>query len=62
VFNFANYYWMQSNILDASAGSPNGTASGQAPALSGMPRVGLGSGAFAPGIPRAFQFNLRLTF
>jgi hypothetical protein len=62
VFNIANYKSMQSNFLDGSIGSPNGTPSGALPIDAGMSRMGAGSGSFAAGIPRAFQFNLRLKF
>lgn len=44
-------------FLDGSAGSINGTS----PDLRSN-RHGLGSGSFAPGIPRAFQFGIRVGF
>jgi hypothetical protein len=45
------------NILNGSAGSINGTSPGRR-----TNRYGLGSGSFAPGIPRSFQFGLRVSF
>ncbi|HKC89502.1 MAG TPA: hypothetical protein VKG02_26195, partial [Blastocatellia bacterium] len=44
-------------FLDGSPGSINGTS----PGLRSN-RYGLGSGSFAPGIPRAFQFGVRVVF
>jgi hypothetical protein len=45
------------SLLDGSPGSLNGTT----PDLRSN-RYGLGSGSFAPGIPRAFQLGMRLEF
>jgi hypothetical protein len=45
------------SFLDGSPGSINGTS----PGLRNN-RYGLGSGSFAPGIPRAFQFGIRVVF
>jgi len=60
IFNVANYDTPGgplSSLLDASPGSINGTRPGQR-----RNRYGLGSGSFAPGIPRAFQFGIRVEF
>jgi hypothetical protein len=60
LFNIANFDSpanRMTNILDGSAGSINGT--GRADRTN---RYGLGSGSFAPGIPRAFQLGLRVNF
>jgi carboxypeptidase family protein/TonB-dependent receptor-like protein len=60
VFNIANYDPPGSrltNILNGSANSINGTS----PDLR-TNRYGLGSGSFSPGIPRSFQFGLRVGF
>jgi hypothetical protein len=46
-----------SSLLSGTTGTINGTTSG-----SRTNRYGLGSGSFAPGIPRAFQFGLRVDF
>jgi hypothetical protein len=46
-----------SGVLDGSVGSINGTTK-----LNRNNRYGLGSGSFAPGIPRAFQFGIRVGF
>jgi hypothetical protein len=45
------------NLLDGSPGSINGTTP-----LNRFNRYGLGSGSFAPGIPRALQFGIRVGF
>ena len=45
------------SFLDGSVGSING-----ATPLNRNNRYGLGSGSFAPGIPRAFQFGVRVGF
>jgi hypothetical protein len=45
------------NLLDGSVGSINGTTP-----LNRTNRYGLGSGSFAPGIPRGFQFGIRVGF
>jgi hypothetical protein len=60
VFNIANYDTPGNRLgssLDGSPGSINGTT----PGLRNN-RYGLGSGSFAPGIPRAFQFGIRVDF
>jgi hypothetical protein len=60
IFNIANYDPpgnRLSSSLDGSPGSINGTT----PGLRSN-RYGLGSGSFAPGIPRAFQFGIRVDF
>jgi hypothetical protein len=60
LFNFANFDTpgnRLSGTLDASPGSINGSS----PDLRSN-RYGLGSGSFAPGIPRAFQFGIRVGF
>jgi hypothetical protein len=46
-----------SGVLDGSVGSING-----ATPLNRNNRYGLGSGSFAPGIPRALQFGVRVGF
>src|SRR4030095_8195537 len=46
-----------SGVLDGSVGSINGTTP-----LNRNNRYGLGSGSFAPGIPRAIQFGIRVGF
>ncbi len=60
IFNIANFD-PPGNRLDSfltgAAGSINGTTPGQR-----SNRYGLGSGSFAPGIPRAFQFGFRVDF
>ncbi len=60
LFNVANFDPPGRRLgafLDGSAGSINGTT----PGLRNN-RYGLGSGSFAPGIPRAFQFGIRVEF
>jgi hypothetical protein len=60
LFNFANFDTPGNRLtafLDGSPGSINGTS----PDLRSN-RYGLGSGSFAPGIPRAFQFGVRVGF
>ena len=56
LFNVANYDTLSSS-LDGSIGDPNGTPKGTVPN-----RVGSGSGSFAPGVQRAFQFGIRVSF
>jgi hypothetical protein len=61
VFNFANFDGPAapfSNILDGTAGSPNGTTNPQPNNL----RLGLGSGVNALGAPRVIEFELKLAF
>ncbi len=61
VFNYANFDGANnplSGILDGSVGSVNGT-SGQQPASN---RLGLGSGVFALGAPRAIEFLMKVSF
>ncbi len=60
LFNIANFDTPGNrlgSLLDASPGSINGTS----PGLRSN-RYGLGSGSFAPGLPRAFQFGIRVDF
>lgn len=60
LFNIANFDPpgnRLTNTLDGSPGSINGTSPGVR-----SNRFGLGSGSFAPGIPRAFQFGIRVGF
>jgi hypothetical protein len=45
--------------LTGTAGSPNGTAGH---AAESNDRIGLGSGVFAEGSPRQFEYNLKFTF
>jgi hypothetical protein len=56
LFNIANYASLNS-ILDGGFGDVNGTPKGKEPT-----RVGQGSGSFSPGVQRAFQFGIRVTF
>jgi hypothetical protein len=61
LFNFANFDGPinpLSGVLDGSPGSINGT-SGKQPASN---RLGLGTGVFAVGAPRVFEFALRVAF
>jgi hypothetical protein len=55
-FNIANYAWLNTS-LDGGFGDVNGTPKGREPT-----RVGQGSGSFSPGIQRAFQFGIRVSF
>jgi len=60
LFNFANYDPPGNRLsafLSGAPGSINGTTPG-----TRSNRYGLGSGSFAPGIPRAFQFGIRVAF
>jgi Carboxypeptidase regulatory-like domain/TonB dependent receptor len=60
VFNVGNYDPpgnRLTNILSGAAGSINGTTP-----RNRSNRYGLGSGSFAPGLPRAFQFGFRVNF
>jgi hypothetical protein len=60
LFNFANYDPPGNRLtafLTGTPGSINGTTPG-----TRSNRYGLGSGSFAPGIPRAFQFGIRVDF
>ena len=61
LFNFANFDLppnLISGLLTGSAGSVNGTT--QADRITN--RVGLGTGAFALGAPRAIEFGMRISF
>jgi hypothetical protein len=61
VLNFANFDGPSnplSGVLSGTPGSVNGT-SGQQPNSN---RLGLGSGVFALGAPRAIEFSLKVTF
>jgi hypothetical protein len=60
LFNIANYDAPGNrlgSLLTGAAGSINGTTPSNR-----SNRYGLGSGSFAPGIPRAFQFGIRVDF
>ncbi|HEX5085192.1 MAG TPA: hypothetical protein VFY40_24410, partial [Blastocatellia bacterium] len=57
VSNFDSPGNPMNNVLDGADGSINNTTP-----LNRFNRYGLGSGSFAPGIPRAFQFGLRVGF
>ncbi len=60
IFNFANFDPPGNRLtafLNGQPGSINGTTQGVR-----SNRYGLGSGSFAPGIPRAFQFGIRVDF
>ncbi|PYU64944.1 MAG: hypothetical protein DMG49_25395 [Acidobacteria bacterium] len=56
LFNIANYARLNT-ILDGGPGDVNGTPKGKEPT-----RVGQGSGSFSPGVQRAFQFGIRVSF
>ena len=60
IFNVGNYDPPGNRLnstLSGAAGSINGTTPG-----TRSNRYGLGSGSFAPGLPRAFQFGVRVNF
>jgi hypothetical protein len=56
LFNIANYARLNT-VLDGGTGDINGTPKGSEPT-----RVGQGSGSFSPGVQRAFQFGIRVSF
>lgn len=56
VFNVSNFARLNTS-LDGAPGDINGTPKGSEPT-----RVGQGSGSFSPGIQRAFQFGIRVSF
>lgn len=56
LFNVANYAAFSSS-LDGNPGNANGTTAANRPT-----RVGQGTGSFAPGVQRAVQFGVRVTF
>ncbi len=56
LFNVANYVAL-GTALNGNPGDANGTVHSTNPT-----RLGLGSGSFAPGIVRAFQFGIRVTY
>jgi hypothetical protein len=56
LFNIANYARLNT-VLDGGQGDINGTPKGSEPT-----RVGQGSGSFSPGVQRAFQFGIRVSF
>lgn len=61
LFNFSNFNGAStplSGVLDGSFGSVNGT-SGQQPSSN---RLGLGTGVFALGAPRAIEFMMKVSF
>ena len=61
VFNFSNFDGANnplSGILDGSLGSVNGTP-GMQPSSN---RLGLGTGVFALGAPRAIEFTMKISF
>ena len=60
LFNVANYD-LPGNPLNALLTGAVGSISGTTPA-NRPNRAGFGSGSFAPGIPRAWQVALRVTF
>jgi len=60
LFNFANYD-PPGNRLGSLLSGTAGTINGTTPNVRSN-RYGLGSGSFAPGIPRAFQFGFRVDF
>jgi len=55
-FNVSNFARLNTS-LDGAPGDINGTPKGSEPT-----RVGQGSGSFSPGIQRAFQFGIRVSF
>jgi hypothetical protein len=60
LFNFANYDPPGNRLTALLNGAP-GSINGTTPGVRSN-RYGLGSGSFAPGIPRAFQFGIRVDF
>ena len=60
LFNFANYDPPGNRLTATLTGQP-GSINGTTPGVRSN-RYGLGSGSFAPGIPRAFQFGIRVDF
>jgi hypothetical protein len=60
LFNFANFD-PPGNRLSATLTGLPGSINGTTPGVRSN-RYGLGSGSFAPGIPRAFQFGIRVDF
>jgi hypothetical protein len=60
LFNIANFDTPANRLGNILSGAP-GTINGTTPALRAN-RYGLGSGSFAPGIPRSFQFGIRVGF
>ena len=60
VFNVGNYDPPGTRLSGALSGAP-GSINGTTPGNRSN-RYGLGSGSFAPGLPRAFQFGLRVNF
>jgi hypothetical protein len=60
LFNFANYDAPGNRLTAFLSGAP-GSINGTTPNIRSN-RYGLGSGSFAPGIPRAFQFGFRVDF
>jgi hypothetical protein len=60
LFNFANYDPPGNRLSAFLSGAP-GSINGTTP-FNRSNRYGLGSGSFAPGIPRAFQFGIRVDF
>jgi hypothetical protein len=60
LFNFANYDPPGNRLTSTLTGQP-GSINGTTPGVRSN-RYGLGSGSFAPGIPRAFQFGIRVDF
>ena len=60
LFNIANYDPPGRRLTAFLTGTP-GSINGTTPGVRSN-RYGLGSGSFAPGIPRAFQFGFRVDF
>jgi hypothetical protein len=60
LFNFANFDPPGNRLSAFLTGQP-GSINGTTPGVRSN-RYGLGSGSFAPGIPRAFQFGIRVDF
>ncbi|HEX5083561.1 MAG TPA: hypothetical protein VFY40_16055, partial [Blastocatellia bacterium] len=60
LFNIANFDTPGNRLTSVLSGAP-GSINGTSPGLRSN-RYGLGSGSFAPGIPRSFQFGIRVSF
>jgi len=61
LFNFANFDLPSSTLTGLLTGQP-GSVNGTTPADRTINRVGLGTGVFALGAPRVFEFGLKITF
>jgi hypothetical protein len=61
LFNFANFDLPTSTLTGLLTGQP-GSVNGTSSADRTINRVGLGTGVFALGAPRVFEFGLKITF